>query len=191
MRAARLTFAALKSGFAWLGLAVVLGDDSPGPTLGAVAALIALVGGWAGRSPTVPLALRIAACLLPVVVARGVAGTAAAVLAAACIALGWWLRLRFSDAVVVLAAIGMVVVATTQPSWRLLLAFAITGILTVTCRPGLAAIRRRVRARAALKNESAPPSRGLPPPDARPESGLSAPMAVGRALYRSETGGEP
>ncbi len=155
MRAARLLLGAVIAGAAWLGLGVVLADDNPGPTLGAIAAVMALIGGWAGRTPTLPLALRIGGCLIPLLLARGIAGTAAAALATVCVATGWWLRLRLSDAVVVLAAIGAVVVATSQPSWRLLLAFATLGTLTVVIRPSVAVVRRWAQARAFPGNETA------------------------------------
>ncbi len=56
---------------------------------------------------------------------------------------------------IVLAAIGAAVVATSHPSWRLIVAFSVAGIVTVAVRPAVAAVRR-ARGGAALRNETAP-----------------------------------
>lgn len=138
------------AGAAWLGLGLILADENPAGILGLIAALLALAGGWAARVGTQQAFPRAVACLLPVLLARLAAGPLAAVLAAGCVAAGWWLRVRPSDAALVLALLGGGVAAVSPPSVRLVLAFALLGVLTVGIRPALAAARRGLRRIASL-----------------------------------------
>lgn len=133
------------AGAAWLGLGLILADENPAGILGLIAALLALAGGWAARVRTQHAFPRAVACLLPVLLARLAAGPLAAVLAAGCVAAGWWLRVRPSDTALVLALLGGGVAAVSPPSVRLVLAFALLGVLTVGIRPALAAARRGLR----------------------------------------------
>jgi hypothetical protein len=187
VRAARLAFVAFRASAAWLGLGVVLADESPGPTLGAVAALVAMAGGWAGRSPSSPTLLRIIACLAPVLLARALAGTTAAVLATVCVAAGWWLRLRLSDAVVVLAVIGAAVLVTSSPSWRLQVVFLSAGAVTAGFGPLSAALHQKVLGRGALEIESRAGAQAAV--GGRPHEPLSpTPMGDGRRFVPARSG---
>jgi hypothetical protein len=149
-----------RAGAAWLGLGLILADENPARVLGLVAALLALAGGWASRAAVRPALLRALACLLPVLLARLAAGPVAAILAAGCLAAGWWLRVRASDAVLVLALFGGGVAAASTPSWRLLLAFALLGALTVGIRPALALGVRGLRRITVGRHD--PTARPLP-----------------------------
>lgn len=146
--ALRWAGAAATAGAAWLGLGLILADENPMAMLGLVAALLALAGGSAVRGGGRPVVLRALVCLLPVLVARWAAGSLAAALTAGCVAAGWWLRVRPSDLIVVLALLGAAAAALSSPSGHLVLAFVVFGILTVAIGPTLAGARRRLQTRA-------------------------------------------
>ena len=144
MRFVRFAGAASLAGAAWLGLALVMGDDDPLAKLGLAAAFITLVGGWASTSAA-PLVVRLLVCGVATAATRAAAGPLPASLVAALITLGWGLRVRFRDGVFGLAAFGAGVGVLSRPSWRLLTAFLVLGIASV----GLARFLRLRRQRPA------------------------------------------
>jgi hypothetical protein len=145
------------AGAAWLGLGLILADDNPAAILGLLAALLALAGGLAERGSARPVVLRALACLVPVLLARWAAGSLAAALAAGCVAAGWWLRVRPSDLILVLALLGGTVAAISSASAHLVLAFVVLGVLTVTIGPTLAGARRYLRLIVARRNKGEGP----------------------------------
>ncbi len=151
MRAVRFAAAACVAGAAWLGLALVLGDDDPLTKLGLVAAVVTLVGGWASSS-ALPLVARLFVCVAVTAATRAAAGPVPSSLAAALIALGWGLRVRFRDGLFGLAAFGAGIGVLSRPSWRLLTAFFALGVASV----GLTVLLRRRRQRPADFNRERP-----------------------------------
>jgi hypothetical protein len=141
-RALRWGIAVATAGAAWLGVVLLLADDNPSATAAVVAAVLALAGGWAAHASARSPVVRILACLIPVILARWTAGTLAAALATACVAAGWWLRVRASDALLVLALFGGVVALLSPPSGRLIVVFLVLGVVTVGARSVVAAARR-------------------------------------------------
>jgi di/tricarboxylate transporter len=121
--------------------------------------VLALIGGWAAHASARPPLVRILACLLPVVLTRWVAGTLAAALATACVAAGWWLRVRASDALLVLALFGVTVAVLSPPSARLTLAFFGLGVVTVAARPVSAGVRRGLHLMSARTARGGSPQR--------------------------------
>lgn len=150
--ALRWAGAAATAGAAWLGFGLILADEDPAAILGLIAALVALAGGSAARAGSRPAVLRGLVCLLPILVARWAAGSLGAALAAGCVAGGWWLRVRPSDLILVLALFGGAVAALVSPSGHLVVAFVVLGVLTVAIGPALAGARRRLRLIVALRN---------------------------------------
>ena len=150
MRLVRFVGAASLAGAAWLGFALVMGDDDPLAKLGLASALVTLVGGWASTSAA-PLLVRLLVCGVATAATRAAAGPLPASLVAALITLGWGLRVRFRDGVFGLAAFGAGVGALSRPSWRLLAAFFVLGIASI----GLHRLARRWRRGPAdLSDES-------------------------------------
>lgn len=182
-KALRWGGAAAKAGAAWLGLGLILVDDNPVATLGLVAVLLALAGGWAGRATSRPVLPRAAFCFVVVALVRWAAGTLAAALAAGCLAAGWALQVRPRDAVLVLAFFGGGIAAVSSPSWRLVLVFITLGVLTVVARPALGIVRQGFRRLLPLKSgsdDSEPGGAGVGPGPAT--SATSSPMATGSNL---------
>ena len=130
MRLVRFAGAACLAGAAWLGFALVMGDDDPLAKLGLAAAFVTLVGGWASTSAA-PLVVRLLVCAAVTATTRAAAGPVPASFVAALIALGWGLRVRFRDGVFGLAVFGAGVGVLSRPSWRLLTAFLVLGIASV------------------------------------------------------------
>lgn len=153
---------AATAGAAWLGLGLIVADDDPRALLGLIAAVLALAGGWAARPDAKPPVLRLLVCLGLVVTARMVAGPLVAVLATACLAGGWWLRIRPRDVVLVLAFFGGAVAAVSGASWDLGLAFLALGLLTAGIRPALALARRGLRRLGILRREKRGPLERAP-----------------------------
>ncbi len=179
--------AAAKAGTAWLGLGLILADDNPVATLGLLAVLLALLGGWAGRATSRPLLVRAAFCLVVVILARWAAGTLGAALAAGCLAAGWALQVRPRDAVLVLAFLGGGIAAVSSPSWRLVLAFITLGALTVAARPIASAARRLLRRALLLKSGGGDPLSGNAGAEPGPASlAPSSSTAQGSGLHGHE-----
>ena len=154
MRLVRFAGAACLAGAAWLGFALVIGDDDPLTKLGLGAALVTLVGGWAATS-VAPLVVRLLLCGAVTAATRAAAGPLAAAFVAALVALGWGLRVRFRDGVFGLAAFGAGVGVLSRPSWKLVTAFFVLGI-------GSACLRCLVRRRRQRPGDLNRERRGVP-----------------------------
>jgi len=161
VRLVRFAGAACLAGAAWLGLALLMGDDDPLAKLGLAAALVALVGGWASTSAA-PLVARLLVCGVATAATRVAAGPLPASLVAALITLGWGLRVRFRDGVFGLAAFGAGIGVLSRPSWRLLVAFFVLGIASIGLhrlasrwRHGPADLSDERRGKATVNSDSA------------------------------------
>ena len=164
MRLVRSAGAACVAGAAWLGLALVMGDDDPLAKLGLAAALVTLVGGWASTS-TAPLVVRLLVCGAATAATRTAAGPFPASLVAALIAVGWGLRVRFRDCVLGLAAFGAGIGVLSRPSWRLLVAFFVLGVASVSVT--LVLLRRCQRPADLIHERRGTPTVNFESPTAR------------------------
>jgi hypothetical protein len=103
-----------------------------------------------GRSPVL---LRIVLSLATIVLARLALGPSGAALATLLLALGAWLRIRPTDAVLGLAVFGDAVAAVGGPSTGLVLVFWILGLAIALLRPLAVQIARRLAQRRLLMVE--------------------------------------
>ena len=188
-RSLRWAAAAAKAGAAWLGLGLLLADDTPLATLGLIAVLFALAGGRAGRAASCPAALRFGSCLVLVALARWAAGPLAAALAAGCVTAGWALRVHLRDGILAMALVGATVAAVSRPSARLVLTFGAIGVLTVAARPLLSAAGRRIQ-RAWVSRAIGGDLRLPAPGDAFPAGSTTQPAPLSAVSGAAELGSD-
>jgi hypothetical protein len=130
--------------------------SSPEPelVLGLIGIVLLVIGGatWTpgGRSPVL---LRIVLSLATIVLARLALGPSGAALATLLLALGAWLRLRPTDAVLGLAVFGGAVAAVGGASPGLVIVFWILGLAIALLRPLAVQIARRLAQRRFLMVE--------------------------------------
>jgi hypothetical protein len=120
---------AAKAGGAALGLAVVASSPDPELVAGVLGIVLVVIGGatWTtGGRNAVPL--RMLVSLATIVLARLALGSSAAALAALLLALGAWLRIRPTDAVLGLAVFGGAVAVLGGASLGLVLILWILGL---------------------------------------------------------------
>jgi hypothetical protein len=149
--------AAARAGAAWLGAALLISNPEPAVLLGVAGGVVLLLGG--SVSSTRSRFVRVLVCLAAVVVARLVAGPLLATLVALVIAVGWWLRIVPSDALVALAAFGVGAAAAGMASLRVFVSFWTLGAFTVAAARGVRRLRgrglsRETRPSASLAHEN-------------------------------------
>ena len=147
--AAKFAAAAARAGGAWLGAALLVSNPQPAVVLGLAAGVVLLIGG--SMASTRSRYARALLCLAAVVTARLMAGPLLAILVAAVVVVGWWVRTRLSDALVALAAFGVGAAVAGMASFRLFVSFWALGAFTVAG----ATVVRRFRTRG-LSGETRP-----------------------------------
>jgi hypothetical protein len=147
--AARFAAAAARAGGAWLGAALLVSNPEPAVVLGSAAGVVLLIGG--SVSSAHHRLARALGCVAAVVGARLIGGPLLAVLVALLIAVGWWLRIKPSDALIGLATFGFGAATAGMASPSLFVSFWGLGVLTVAA----ASLFRRLRSRG-LAGETRP-----------------------------------
>ena len=127
--AAEFAGGATTAGAAWLGTALLVSNPEPTVVLGVAGAAVLLIGGVAARTRV--RWGRALICVVPVVLARLVAGPGMAILVAIILAAGWGLQIRRSDALLGLAVFGAGAAAVGMSSLRLFAGFWALGACTV------------------------------------------------------------
>lgn len=149
--------AGVKSGGAAFSVAIILTSPEPVLILGLLGISLLVIGGstWTRSGGPRALAGRLLISFTVVVLVRLASGTQAALLAAAFLAFGAWLRVRLADAVMGLAAFGLLIAFLGAASARLMLVFAAIGLASLILRHLAANLWRRVSARRSLRPERA------------------------------------
>jgi len=133
---------------------VLLLSRDPAPILGLLAVVALVIGGVAwtagGRHATW---VRILLLISALVVARVVAGPAAAVIGAVLLSLGVLLCLRTDEVMLGLAVVGSIVAAAGGASARLLLVFWLLGVVLVALGTVAAGAWRGLRRLPILNSE--------------------------------------
>ena len=126
--------------------------------LGLLVVGLLAVGGRVRTGGPGSVPIRVLVSIGTVILARLALGTSGAALAAILLALGAWLRLGFSDAIVGLAVFGGVVALLGSASLRIAAVFWALGIAAVLVRSHAPLLWRRAFRRRALIAEKAQPS---------------------------------
>jgi hypothetical protein len=147
----------VKSGAAAFAVAIILTSPEPVLILGLLGIGLLVIGGSTWTKGGVPraLAVRLLITFGVVVLVRLASGTQAALLAAAFLALGAWLRVRLGEAVMGLAGFGLLIAILGAASARLMLVFSAIGLVSLVARHLAADLWRRVSGRGSLKPERA------------------------------------
>ncbi len=147
---------AAKAGGACLGLALLVLSGDPAAILGLLAVAALAIGGvvWTAGAGQ-PAWVRVLLLVSVLAAARITAGTAAAALVAALLALGVLFRIRTEEVVLGLAVFGGIVAAVGRASPKLLLVSWTLGIVLVALRAVASAVCRGLRKLLLLKSEKA------------------------------------
>ncbi len=147
---------AAKAGGACLGLALLVLSGDPAAILGLLAVVALAIGGVVWTAGAVqPAWVRVLLLLSVLAAARIAAGTAAAALGAALLALGVLFRIRTEEVVVGLAVFGGMVATVGGAGPKVLLASWGLGVVLVALQAVAGAARRALRKLPLLKSEKA------------------------------------
>jgi hypothetical protein len=147
---------AAKAGGACLGLALLVLSGDPAAILGLLAVVALAIGGVVWTAGAVqPAWVRLLLFVSVLAAARIAAGTAAAALGAALLALGVLFRIRTEEVILGLATFGGIVAAVGGASPKVLLVSWGVGVVLVALRAAAAAGWRAPRKPPLLKSEKA------------------------------------
>jgi hypothetical protein len=140
-----------KAGGACLGLALLVLSGDPAAILGLLAVVALAIGGVVWTAGAVqPAWVRVLLFVSVLAAARIAAGTAAAALGAALLALGVLFRIRTEEVILGLAVYGGIVAVVGRASPKVLLVAWTLGLALVTLRTVAAATWRGLRRRRPI-----------------------------------------